>query len=226
MLLHIPQVLSKADLVQIRQTLDAEGWINGLVSSGPQASGLKRNLQLDTNSPVFAALSQRVAQALKKHPLFISAVLPKTVLPPMFNRYEGGGHYGNHVDNAIQTDRFSGQAVRTDVSTTVFLNDPEDYEGGELVVEDSFGTHEIKLDAGDAIVYPSTSLHRVEPVTRGVRVASFLWTQSLVRDAWRRSMLHELDMTILKLRHLHGDTAEIVALTGHYHKLLQQWAEL
>ena len=164
--------------------------------------------------------------ALQQHPLFVSAVLPNTVLPPMFNRYESGGNYGNHIDNAIQTNRFSGQQVRTDVSTTVFLNDPEEYEGGELVVEDSYGTHEVKLDAGDAIVYPSTSLHRVEPVTRGVRIASFLWTQSLVRDAWRRSMLHELDMTILKLRHLHGDTAEVVALTGHYHKLLQQWAEV
>ena len=226
MLLHIPQVLSKADVEQIRHALDTEGWVDGLVSSGPQASGFKRNVQLDTHSPVFGPLSQRIAQALKKHPLFVSAVLPKTMLLPMFNRYEGGGHYGNHIDNAIQTDRFSGQQVRTDVSTTVFLNDPDTYEGGELVVEDSYGTHEVKLDAGDAIVYPSTSLHRVEPVTRGVRVASFLWTQSLVRDAWRRSMLHELDMTILQLRHQHGDTAEVVALTGHYHKLLQQWAEV
>ena len=226
MLLHIPQVLSKADVAQIRHALDTEGWVDGLVSSGPQASGVKCNLQLDTHSPVFGPLSQRIAQALKKHPLFVSAVLPTTMLPPMFNRYEGGGHYGNHIDNAIQTDRFSGQPVRTDVSTTVFLSDPDEYEGGELFVEDSYGTHEVKLDAGDAIVYPSTSLHRVEPVTRGVRVASFLWTQSLVRDAWRRSMLHELDMTILKLRHLHGDTAEVIALTGHYHKLLQQWAEV
>lgn len=225
MLLHIPEVLSKAEVAEIRRTLDTEGWVDGLRSAGPQASGRKHNQQLDAASPVFAPLSQRVAQALKRHPLFVSAVLPATLLPPMFNRYEGGGHYGNHIDNAIQTDRFSGRQVRTDVSTTVFLSEPDEYEGGELIVEDSFGSHEVKLDAGDAIVYPSTSLHRVEPVTRGVRVASFLWTQSLVRDAWRRSMLFELDMTILKLRQQLSDSAEVVALTGHYHKLLQQWAE-
>lgn len=225
MLLHIPQVLTATEVAEIRQTLDTQGWVDGLRSTGPQAANVKRNLQLDTASPVFAPLSQRIAQALQRHPLFVSAVLPNTMLPPMFNRYEGGGHYGNHVDNTIQTDRFSGQKVRTDVSTTVFLSAPDEYEGGELIVEDSFGTHEIKLDAGDAIIYPSTSLHRVEPVTSGVRVASFLWTQSLVRDAWRRSMLFELDMTILKLRNQLGDTADVVALTGHYHKLLQQWAE-
>lgn len=225
MLLHIPQVLTAAEVADIRRVLDTEGWVDGLRSTGPQAANVKRNLQLDTASPVFASLSQRIAQALHRHPMFVSAVLPNTILPPMFNRYEGGGHYGNHIDNTIQTDRFSGQKVRTDVSTTVFLSGPDEYEGGELIAEDSFGAHEIKLDAGDAIVYPSTSLHRVEPVTRGVRVASFLWTQSLVRDAWRRSMLFDLDMTIVKLRHELGDTAEVVALTGHYHKLLQQWAE-
>ncbi|WP_137921834.1 Fe2+-dependent dioxygenase [Hydrogenophaga sp. 2FB] len=225
MLLHIPQVLTQAEVADIRQMLDTQGWVDGLRSTGPQAANVKRNLQLDAASPVFAPLSQRIAQALQRHPLFVSAVLPNTMLPPMFNRYEGGGTYGNHIDNAIQTDRFSGQKVRTDVSTTVFLSATDEYEGGELIVEDSFGTHEIKLDAGDAIVYPSTSLHRVEPVTSGVRVASFLWTQSLVRDAWRRSMLFELDMTILKLRNQLGDSAEVVALTGHYHKLLQQWAE-
>ncbi|OSZ75765.1 Fe2+-dependent dioxygenase [Hydrogenophaga sp. IBVHS1] len=226
MLLHIPQVLTAVEVADIRQALELEGWVDGLQTSGPQASNLKRNLQLDPNSPAFPALSQRIADALNRHPMFLSAVLPKTMLPPMFNRYEGGGQYGNHIDNTIQTSRFSGQKVRTDVSTTVFLSAPEEYEGGELIAEDSFGTHEIKLDAGDAIVYPSTSLHRVEPVTRGARVASFLWTQSLVRDAWRRSMLFDLDMTILKLRHQLGDTAEVVALTGHYHKLLQQWAEV
>ena len=225
MLLHIPQVLTQAEVADIRQVLDTQGWVDGLRSTGPQAANVKRNLQLDAASPVFAPLSQRIAQALQRHPMFVSAVLPNTMLPPMFNRYEGGGHYGNHIDNTIQTDRFSGQKVRTDVSTTVFLSDPDEYEGGELIAEDSFGTHEVKLDAGDAIVYPSTSLHRVEPVTSGVRVASFLWTQSLVRDAWRRSMLFELDMTILKLRNQLGDNAEVVALTGHYHKLLQQWAE-
>jgi PKHD-type hydroxylase len=226
MLLHIPQVLTATEVAHIRDTLDTQGWVDGLRTTGPQAAHVKRNLQLDTASPAFAPLSQRIAAALQRHPLFASAVLPAHLLPPMFNRYEGGGQYGNHIDNAIQTDRFTGQQVRTDVSITVFLSGPDEYDGGELIVEDSFGTHEVKLDAGDAIIYPSTSLHRVEPVTSGARVASFLWAQSLVRDAWRRSMLFELDMTILKLRHQLGDSAEVMALTGHYHKLLQQWVAL
>ncbi|MGE0097296.1 MAG: Fe2+-dependent dioxygenase [Hydrogenophaga sp.] len=225
MLLHIPQVLTPTEVADIRQALALEGWVDGLLSTGPQAARVKRNQQLDPASPAFAPLSQRIAQALNRHPMFVSAVLPHTMLPPMFNRYECGGHYGNHIDNTIQTHRVNAQKVRTDVSTTVFLSSPDEYEGGELIAEDSYGTHEIKLDAGDAIVYPSTSLHRVEPVTRGMRVASFLWAQSLVRDAWRRAMLFDLDMTILKLRHQLGDAAEVVALTGHYHKLLQQWAE-
>lgn len=225
MLLHIPEVLNKQEVATIRQILDAEGWVDGLQTAGPQASGIKRNEQLAVDSPFFADLSQRVAEALQRHPLFVAAALPKHVLPPMFNRYLNGGHYGNHIDNAIQTDRFTGRKIRTDVSTTVFLSEPDEYEGGELIAEDSYGCHEVKLAAGDAIVYPSTSLHRVEPVTSGVRIASFLWTQSLVRDAWRRAMLFELDMNILRLRGQIGDTPEVVALTGHYHKLLQQWAE-
>ncbi len=225
MLLHVPQVLTKAEVADIRQRLDAAGWSDGAVSAGVQAVNIKHNQQLAVDSPAFAELSQRIARALNRHPLFVSAVLPKHILPPMFNRYENGGHYGNHIDNAIQVDRFSGNQIRTDVSTTVFLSEPEEYEGGELIAEDSYGCHEVKLAAGDAIVYPSTSLHRVEPVTSGVRIASFLWTQSLVRDAWRRAMLFDLDMTILKLRGQIGDSPEVVALTGHYHKLLQQWAE-
>ncbi len=225
MLLHVPQVLTKAEVADIRQRLDAAGWVDGAVTAGAQAVGIKQNQQLSLDSPAYTELSQRIAQALNRHPLFVSAALPKHILPPMFNRYENGGHYGNHIDNAIQTDRYTGEKIRTDVSTTVFLSEPEEYEGGELIAEDSYGCHEVKLAAGDAIVYPSTSLHRVEPVTSGVRIASFLWTQSLVRDAWRRAMLFDLDMTILKLRSQIGDNPEVVALTGHYHKLLQQWAE-
>ena len=225
MLLHVPQVLTKAEVADLRQRLDAAGWVDGAATAGAQAVHIKQNQQLAPHSAAFAELSPLIARALQRHPLFASAALPKHILPPMFNRYENGGHYGNHIDNAIQTDRFSGQQIRTDVSTTVFLSEPDEYEGGELIAEDSYGCHEVKLAAGDAIVYPSTSLHRVEPVTAGVRIASFLWTQSLVRDAWRRAMLFELDMTILKLRQQLGDSAEVVALTGHYHKLLQQWAE-
>lgn len=203
----------------------AHDWVDGARTSGAQAAQLKHNLQFPADSPAFAGLSQRVADALARHPLFVSAAMPRHMLPPMFNCYRGGGQYGNHVDNALQRDRFSGVQVRTDVSTTVFLSEPEEYEGGELIVEDTYGEHEVKLSAGDAIVYPSTSLHRVEPVTAGARIAAFLWTQSWVRDDWQRKMLFELDMTILKLRGQLGDSEEVLSLTSHYHNLLRQWGE-
>ena len=225
MLLHIPQVLSKAEVAALRTELAAHDWVDGARTSGAQAAQLKHNLQFPADSPAFAGLSQRVADALARHPLFVSAAMPRHMLPPMFNCYRGGGQYGNHVDNTLQRDRFSGVQVRTDVSTTVFLSEPEEYEGGELIVEDTYGEHEVKLSAGDAIVYPSTSLHRVEPVTAGARIAAFLWTQSWVRDAWQRKMLFELDMTILKLRGQLGDCEEVLSLTSHYHNLLRQWGE-
>jgi len=225
MLLHIPQVLTPDQLREIRSTLDQGEWVDGRQSSGAQASQLKQNRQLSTACRQFNALSAQVAKALNQHPLFISGVLPLHTLPPMFNRYEQGGNYGNHTDNSLQANRLTGQKVRTDVSVTVFLNAPGDYEGGELVIEDQFGLQEIKLDAGDAIAYPSTSLHRVEPVTKGCRLASFLWVQSLIRQNTQRAMLFDLDMTIVKLRNQLGDTAEVLALTNHYHKLIQQWAE-
>lgn len=225
MLLHIPKVFSAEQVTDIRHTLLKSSWIDGRNTSGPQAAAQKQNRQMDTACAEFACLSQLVADALNRHPLFMAAVLPRHVLPPMFNCYEGGENYGNHIDNTVQTNRFNGAKIRTDVSTTLFLSNPDEYDGGELVIEDSYGTQEIKLDAGDAIVYPSTSLHRVEPVTRGTRFASFLWSQSLVRNATQRAMLFDLDMTIIKLRHQLGDTAEVTALTGHYHKLIQQWAE-
>ena len=225
MLLHIPQVLSKAEVAALRTELAAHDWVDGARTSGAQAAQLKHNLQFPADSPAFAGLSQRVADALARHPLFVSAAMPRHMLPPMFNCYRGGGQYGNHVDNALQRDRFSGVQVRTDVSTTVFLSEPEEYAGGELIVEDTYGEHEVKLAAGDAIVYPSTSLHRVEPVTEGARIAAFLWTQSWVRDAWQRKMLFDLDMTILKLRGQLGDCEEVLSLTSHYHNLLRQWGE-
>ncbi|NDY93986.1 Fe2+-dependent dioxygenase [Ideonella livida] len=226
MLLHLPQVLTPAEVRDLRQQLDAAGWTDGATTAGVQARQAKRNRQLDPAHPAFAGLSQRVAQALRRHPLFAAAVLPAQVLPPMFNRYEGGEHYGDHIDNTLQVNRFTGQPVRTDVSTTVFLSDPEDYEGGELVASDHFGTHEVKLPAGDAIVYPATSLHRVQPVTRGVRVAAFLWSQSLVRCPVQRGLLFDLDMSLVALRAELGEAhAQVLALTGHYHRLLQQWAQ-
>ncbi|MES2820720.1 MAG: Fe2+-dependent dioxygenase [Pseudomonadota bacterium] len=225
MLLHIPQVLSKQEVAALRAELAAHDWVDGARTSGAQAAGLKHNLQFPAAAPAFAGLSQRVADALARHPLFVSAVLPRHVLPPMFNRYEAGGLYGNHVDNALQRDRFSGLQVRTDVSATVFLSEPEEYEGGELIIEDTYGEHEVKLAAGDAIVYPGTSLHRVETVTSGVRIASFLWAQSWVRDAWQRKLLFDLDINILKLRARLGDSEEVLGLTSTYHNLLRQWGE-
>jgi PKHD-type hydroxylase len=165
-----------------------------------------------------------VSSALMANPLFFACALPLRILPPFFNSYAGGEHYGPHVDGAIRAQR-GGPALRTDVSCTVFLSEPEEYEGGELTVIDSYGTHEVKLPAGDAIVYPATSIHQVQPVTLGERVASFLWVQSMVRDDWQRAMLYELDTNIQALRAKHGDSPELVGLTGHYHNLLRQWAE-
>lgn len=226
MMLHVPEVLSKAEVAQVRAWIDPGPWQDGVATAGPQAVHAKRNAQLPPGSEVAQRAGEFIADALQRHPLFVSAALPKHLLAPMFNRYEGGGHYGNHVDNSVQFDGRIGERVRSDVSTTVFLCEPDEYEGGELIVEDTYGTHEVKLNAGDAIVYPATSLHRVMPVTRGARVASFLWTQSMVRDDWRRHMLFDLDMTILKLRGQLGESTEVVSLTSHYHNLLRQWAEL
>lgn len=225
MLLHIPEVLTKVQVQELRRILDAGVWVDGAGSAGPLAAEAKRNVQFSTEFSDYPPLAQAVMTALEQQPLFVSAALPQHILPPMFNRYAVGNTYRNHVDNAIQMDRRTGTRMRTDVSVTVFLSEPEDYEGGELVVEDTYGSHEVKLPAGDAIVYPSSSLHRVEPVTAGARVASFLWVQSLVSDAWQRSMLFDLDMTLLKLRSQLGNTEEIVALTGHYHNLIRQWAK-
>jgi PKHD-type hydroxylase len=223
MLLHIPDVLSKQDVAQLRQKLDSGIWIDGASTAGPLAAKVKSNSQYSIESPDYQALSQAIISALEQHPLFVSAALPQHILSPMFNRYSGGETYGNHIDSAIHRDAASGQRIRTDISVTVFLSEPDDYEGGELIIEDTYGSHEVKLPAGDAIIYPATSLHRVEPVMAGARVASFLWVRSLVKDAWQRSMLFELDMTLLKLRGQVGNTEEIIALTGHYHNLLRQW---
>lgn len=224
MLLHVPDVFSKAKVKDMCSMLDAGGWVDGAKTAGPLAVQAKHNLQFSIDSPQYLLLSESILSGLEHHPLFVSAALPYKILPPMFNRYENNGTYGNHIDNAIQTDHRYGGMVRTDISVTVFLSEPEDYEGGELVIEDTYGSHEVKLPAGDAIIYPSSSLHRVEPVTEGKRIASFMWVQSLVRDAWQRNMLFELDMTLLKLRGQLGSSPEIVALTGHYHNLLRQWS--
>jgi PKHD-type hydroxylase len=208
----------------MRARLASTDWIDGRASVGTQGAQVKRNRQLAEGSPAAVELGQIVSAALMANPLFFSSVLPLRILPPYFNSYAGGEHYGAHVDGAIRAQR-GGAAVRSDVSCTVFLSDPDEYEGGELTVIDTYGAHEVKLPAGDAIVYPSTSVHEVRPVTSGERVASFLWVQSMVRDDWKRALLFELDTNIQALRAQHGDGPALVALTGHYHNLLRMWAE-
>ena len=226
MMLHIPAVLTAGQVSAMRARLDGADWVDGRESVGAQGARVKRNRQLPEASALAIELGQVVSAALSQHPLFFAAVLPLRILAPYFNSYAGGEHYGLHIDGAVRQQRGGLPPLRADVSTTVFLSEPHEYDGGELVVVDAYGTHEVKLAAGDAIVYPSGSLHRVEPVTRGERICSFLWTQSMVRDDTRRAMLFELDTHIQKLRHAHGDTEPIVGLTGHYHNLLRQWAEV
>ncbi|MDM1245889.1 Fe2+-dependent dioxygenase [Acinetobacter sp. R933-2] len=227
MLLHIPQVLNAAQVAEILQYLDStEHWKNGRHSAGAQAQKIKNNLQLDVNTEQYRDISNAILQALKQQLLIQSAALPKHILRPLINCYQDAGNYGNHVDNAIQTCSDTGQLIRTDVSLTLFLSNPEEYEGGELVIEDHYGTHEVKLDAGDAILYPATSLHRVEPVTSGKRLAAFTWMQSMIKDDWQRNTMFNLDMTIIKLRQQLGDSEEVLSLTNHYHNLLRQWGEL
>ncbi len=226
MMLHIPDVLTADELAGIRGVLEKADWTEGRHTTGAQAAQQKWNYQLPVLAPEAQVLADKVRRALMRHSLFLSAALPKTVLTPRFNAYEQGGYFGNHVDGAVHPDPVTGVAVRTDISTTVFLAEPGEYDGGELIVEDTYGSHEVKLKAGDAILYPATSVHRVEPVTRGTRLAAFLWTQSMVRDGTQRQMLFDLDMTIMQLRAKLGDSDEVVALTSHYHNLLRQWAEL
>lgn len=226
MMLHIPEVLTRDQVAAMRQALDQADWIDGRATVGAQGAQVKHNRQLPASSPVALELGRTVQAALASNPLFFAAALPLRSMPPLFNRYAGGEHYGAHVDGAVRQVPGSVLPLRTDVSCTLFLSDPDDYDGGELVVIDTYGSHEVKLPAGDMIVYPSASVHKVEPVTRGARVCAFFWTQSMVRDDARRGMLLELDQNIQSLRARIGDCAETVALTSHYHNLLRQWAEM
>ena len=226
MMLHIPGVLSQEQVAHMRRRLQETDWIDGRASFGPQGAQVKRNRQLAEGSPPAVELGQTISAALMAHPLFFSGVLPLRILAPYFNSYGGGEHYGLHVDGAIRAQRPGLPAIRADVSTTVFLSEPDEYEGGELVVVDAYGTHEVKLPAGDAIVYPAGSVHQVLPVTQGERIASFLWTQSMVREDAKRALLFELDTNIQKLRAAHGESDATVGLTGHYHNLLRMWAEI
>ena len=224
MLLHIPAILDPAQAARMRQRLEAARWIDGRETVGAQGAQVKRNLQLPDASPLRAELADEVLAALAANPLYHAAVLPAKTLPPRFNRYEGSGEYGMHVDGAAMA-LGNGEWLRSDVSCTLFLADPDSYDGGELVVSDTYGEHEVKLPAGDLIVYPSDSLHRVEPVTRGARFAAFFWVQSLVRDAQRRRLLLELDGGIQQLAASGADRDALLRLTGVYHNLLRQWSE-
>jgi len=226
MMLHVPEVLTAAQVRELRAALDATDWVDGRETVGAQGAQVKRNRQLPEHSPVSQSLGRSVLAALARHSLFFSAALPLRFVPPLFNRYEGGEHYGMHIDGALRTVPGTGEQLRTDLSCTLFLCDPDDYDGGELEVVDTYGVHEVKLPAGDLILYPSTSLHRVTPVTRGARVCSFFWLQSMVRDNGQRAMLFELDQTIQRLRARDGESEESVALTGHYHNLLRMWSQV
>ncbi|WP_313235055.1 Fe2+-dependent dioxygenase [Delftia acidovorans] len=225
MMLHIPDVLTRQQVTAIRTAIDAADWVDGRATAGSQGARVKRNRQLPEDSPVALEQSRIIEQALAANALYFSAALPARTMSPLFNRYADSETYGLHVDGAARRLSGAQQWMRTDVSCTLFLCDPEDYDGGELVVVDTYGTHEVKLPAGDLILYPSTSLHRVEPVTRGERVCSFFWAQSMVRDDTRRAMLFEMDQTIQRLREKLGETDETLSLAGQYHNLLRMWAE-
>jgi PKHD-type hydroxylase len=225
MLLHIPEVLSKEQVAGMRRAMEAAEWTDGRQTVGPQGAKVKRNQQLPDASPLRHELGDIVVAALARHPLYHAAALPLRTLSPRFNRYEGGGEYGFHIDGAVMATGTSDVQVRSDISCTLFLSEPDEYDGGELIVSDTYGEHEVKLPAGDAIVYPSSSLHKVTPVTRGARIASFFWVQSLVRDDSARRLLLELDTAIRNLSTSAADQASILQLTGVYHNLLRRWAE-
>lgn len=226
MLVHIPEVLSKTEVAEVRKRLAAADWVDGRATVGQQGAVVKRNRQLPVDSTVARELGELILKRLYATPLFMAAALPLRSVPPLFSIYSGGEHYGFHVDGAVRQLPFNQLSLRTDVSSTLFLSEPEEYDGGELEVQDTYGIHEVKLPAGDLILYPSSSLHQVTPVTRGERVCSVFWSQSMVRSDAQRSQLYELDTTIQQLRGKLGDCPEVLTLTGHYHNLLRQWAEV
>lgn len=228
MLLHVPNVLDAAQLAYFRRALAQAGWADGRRTAGYQSAQAKDNAQLPETDPVARELGGLVLDALGRCPLFFSAALPRRIYPPLFNRYAGGQSFGFHVDNAIRYERAGNGAqvpVRTDVSSTLFLSAPEDYDGGELVIQDTYGTQRVKLAAGDLVLYPGTSLHEVTPVTRGERLACFFWTQSLVRDAGQRRELFDLDTAVRALTAAAPGNPALVQLTGVYHNLLRRWSD-
>ena len=228
MLIAIPAVLSKAQVAEARRRIDAEGWVDGRETAGRQSALAKHNLQLPQDSPAALAVGATIRDALATNGLFMSAALPRKIFPPLFNRYDAAAdhRFDSHVDNAIRFLPDGSGRIRTDLSATLFLAEPEEYDGGELVVEDAYGEHQVKLPAGDLILYPATSLHRVEPVTRGSRIASFFWIESMVREDAQRTLLLDLDAATRTLAAQVGDdNAAVKSLTGIYHNLLRRWAD-
>ncbi len=227
MLVCVPDVLSKEEVAEFRTVMDAATWEDGRSTAGAQSALVKKNEQLPPNGEIARALGQRVVKALTSTPLFISAAIPLHIFPPLFNRYGEGHHFGIHVDNAVRGDPLTGLRIRTDLSVTLFLSEPDEYDGAELIVEDYYGSHEVKLPAGHLVLYPASSLHMVTPITRGVRVASFFWIQSMIRDDRARSLIFDLDTAIQSLvNRLGRDDPETVKLTGIYHNLIRHWAEV
>ena len=225
MLLRIEKVLTEEEVGRAREVMDRAPWIDGRATAGHQSALVKENRQIKEGTPEARELGDLILRALERSPLFISAALPQRVFPPLFNSYEPGMHFGAHVDNAIRQIPGTAFRIRTDLSATLFLTRPDEYDGGELVVEDTYGTQSVKLPAGDMILYPATSLHRVTPVTRGARLASIFWVQSMVRDDGERSLLFDLDMAISQVSEATPDNPGVVALTSCYHNLLRRWAD-
>lgn len=226
MLLHVPDILMPEQVRHCRQRLDAAEWVDGRVTAGHQSARAKDNQQLPEDHPVGRELGELIVAALERSPLFMTAALPAKVFPPLFNRYQGGQSFGSHVDNAIRQVTGTPFRLRTDLSATLFLAAPEEYDGGELVVEDTYGVHNVKLPAGHLILYPATSLHHVRPVTRGARLASFFWIQSMVRDDGQRTLLFDFDLAIQRIGSEAPDHPAVLQLTSVYHNLLRRWADL
>jgi PKHD-type hydroxylase len=226
MLITIPDILNPEQVRRARRLLEESQWVDGRVTAGHQSARTKDNMQLPENHPVAEELGDLILTALGQNALFIAAALPLKVFPPLFNRYAGGQSFGTHVDNAIRQISGTGHRIRTDLSATLFLAEPDEYEGGELVVEDTYGVHNVKLPAGHLVLYPSTSLHHVRPVSRGARIGSFFWIQSMIRDDSRRTLLFDLDISIQRISRDLPDHPSAVSLTGVYHNLLRQWAEM
>jgi PKHD-type hydroxylase len=226
MLLQIPDVLTAEQVASCRELLDAAEWVDGRVTAGHQSGRAKDNLQLPEDHEHARKIGDTIMAALERNPLFMAAALPLKVFPPLFNRYQDGGSFGNHVDNAIRQVTGTPHRVRTDLAATLFFTNPDEYDGGELVIEDTYGLHSVKLAAGSMVLYPASSVHHVRPVTRGARLASFFWIQSMVRDDGERSLLFDLDVAIQRLAGETPDHASVVELTSLYHNLLRRWADV